>query len=154
MFNPSTPVTGAAVPGFTTPTYTIVVDVAPSINGKQYAVSAVGGTQVGVDANTVSKPFTSTFFRPSTLRTLPQANPITGVIKAVPVNSYKLVTRKGALSAPNQVPSIGRVYTIIEVPAGTDTQEPEDIKAMLSCHIGLLNAQSSGIADTVLTGVL
>lgn len=153
-FAPSTPVTGGSVPGFTSPTYTITADVAPSINGKQYAVTAIGGTQVGVDVNTVSKPFTITFFRPAQLKVLPQANPVTGVIKNVPMNTYKLITRKGALPAANQNPIVGRITTIIEVPAGTDTYESEDIKAMLSAHAGTLWAQCSGIAETVLTGVL
>lgn len=153
-FAPSTPVTGGSVSGFTSPTYTITPDVAPSINGKQYAVTATGGTQVGVDVNTVSKPFTITFFRPAQLKVLPQANPVTGVIKNVPMNTYKLITRKGALPAANQNPIVGRITTIIEVPAGADTYESEDIKAMLSAHTGTLWAQCSGIAETILTGVL
>ncbi len=95
-FAPASPITGAVVTGLTSPTYTHVVDVAPSINGKQYAVTALGGTQTSVDVNSVSKPFTISFFRPNTLRVLPQANPVTGVIKNIPVNTYKLVTRKGA----------------------------------------------------------
>jgi len=153
-FAPTTPVTGATVSGFTTPTYTIVSDTPPNINGKQYAVSALGGTQTGVDVNSVSKPFTSTFFRPQSLKTLPAANPTTGIVRNVPVNSYKLVTRKGAVPAVNQTTQVARITTTIDVPAGTDTYEPEEIKAMISAHVGLLNQQSSGIGDTVLTGVL
>jgi hypothetical protein len=153
-FAPSTPVTGATVPGFTTPTYTIVADTPPNINGKQYAVSALGGTQTGVDVNSVSKPFTVAFFRPQSLKTLPAANPTTGIIRSIPVNSYKFVTRKGAVPATNQTTQVARITTTIDVPAGTDTFEPEEIKAMLSAHIGTLNQQSSGIADTVITGVL
>lgn len=153
-FNPSSPVTGAAVAGLTSPTYTLTTDVAPNINGKQYAVSALGGTQTGVDVNTVSKPFSVTFFRPSTLRALPQANPLTGVIKNVPINTYKLITRKGAAPSANQAPMTARITTIIEVPAGTDTYEPEDLRAMLSLHFGVGYAQASGISDTIVTGVL
>jgi hypothetical protein len=153
-FAPSTPITGAAVTGLTSPTYTIVTDVAPNINGKQFAVTALGGTQTGVDVNTVSKPFSISFFRPATLRTLPQANPVTGVIKSVPLNTYKLITRKGAVPAANQAPIVGRITTTFEVPAGTDTYEPEEIRAMISAHAGALWAQASGIADTVITGVI
>lgn len=153
-FAPASPITGATVAGLTSPTYTIVTDVAPSINGKQYAVTALGGTQTGVDINTVSKPFSVSFFRPSTLKTLPQANPVTGVIKNVPMNTYKLITRKGASPAANQIPIVARVTTIIEVPAGTDTYEPEELRAMLSNHFGVGWAQASGIADTVITGVI
>ncbi len=153
-FAPSSPVTGATVPGFTSPTYTILTDVAPNINGKQYAVSAIGGTQAGVDVNSVSKPFTTTFFRPAQLKVLPSVNPTTGIVKSVPVNTYKLITRKGAVPYVNQQTQVARVTTVIEVPAGTDTYEPEEIKAMLSAHFGVAWAQSSGICDTVLTGVL
>lgn len=153
-FAPATPVTGAAVSGLTTPTYTIATDVAPNINGKQFAVTALGGTQANVDVNTVSKPFSISFFRPASLRVLPQANPVTGVIKNVPVNTYKLITRKGAQPAANQVNIVARITTIIEVPSGTETFEPEDIKAMISAHFGVGFSQASGIADTVITGVI
>ncbi len=153
-FAPSSPVTGAAVTGLTTPTYTLTTDVAPSINGKQFAISALGGTQTGVDTNTVSKPFTLSFFRPATLKVLPQANPVTGVIKNVPMNTYKLITRKGVQPAANQSLNMVRITTIIEVPAGSDTYEPEDIKAAISCHFGTGWAQASGIADTVISGVI
>lgn len=153
-FAPSTPITGAAVSGLTSPTYTIAADVAPSINGKQFAVTALGGTQTGVDTNTVSKPFTITFFRPVALKTLPQINPTTGVIKNIPMNQYKLITRKGAQPAANQMLMVARITTIIEVPAGSDTYEPEELRAMISAHAGVMWAQASGIADTVITGVL
>jgi hypothetical protein len=153
-FAPSTPITGAAVSGLTSPTYTIVADVAPNINGKQYAVSALGGTQTNVDVNTVSKPFTITFFRPAVLRVLPQANPVTGIIKNVPMNVYKLITRKGVQPAANQNSMVARVTTTIEIPAGTDTYEPEDLRALLSSHFGTGWNQASGIADTVISGVL
>lgn len=153
-FAPSSPVTGAAVTGLTSPTYTIATDVAPSINGKQFAVTALGGTQTNVDINTVSKPFTISFFRPVALKVLPTANPTTGVIKNIPMNTYKLITRKGCQPAANQSIMVARITTIIEVPAGVDTYEPEELRAMISAHFGVGNAQASGIADTVITGVL
>lgn len=153
-FAPTSPVTGAAVTGLTTPTYTLTTDVAPNINGKQYAVTALGGTQTGVDVNTVSKPFSISFFRPAVLKTLPQANPVTGVIKNVPMNTYKLITRKGVQPAVNQTNMTARITTIIEVPAGSDTYEPEDLRAMLSAHFGVGWAQASGIADTVVSGII
>lgn len=153
-FAPSSPVTGGTVPSFTSPTYTLTSDVAPDVNAKQFAVTALGGTQVGVDVNSVSKPFTHTFFRPKILRGLPAANPVTGVVKTIPVNTYKLVSRKGGLPAANQMPQVIKITTVIEVPAGVDTFEPEEIKAVLSSHVGVLSQQCSGIADTVVTGVM
>lgn len=153
-FSPSSPVTGATVTGLTSPTYTLTTDVAPNINGKQYAVSALGGTQTNVDTNTVSKPFSISFFRPPALKVLPQANPVTGVIKNVPVNTYKLITRKGAQPAVNQPNMTARITTVIDIPAGTDTYEPEELRAMISAHFGVGWAQASGIADTIVTGVI
>jgi len=153
-FAPSSPITGATVAGLTSPTYTHVTDVAPSINGKQFAVTALGGTQTGVDVNSVSKPFTISFFKPVVLKVLPQANPVTGVIKNVPMNTYKLITRKGVQPAANQNNMTARITTIIEVPAGSDTYEPEDLRAMISAHFGTGWNQASGIADTVVSGVI
>lgn len=152
--NPSSPITGAAVTGFTTPTYTIAADIAPAINGKQWAVTALGGTQTGVDVNTVSKPFTLSFFRPAVLRSLPAANPVTGVVKNIPVNTYKMILRKGAAPAANQQAQTAYISCEIAVPAGTDTHEPEDIKAMISAFFGAGSSMASGIADTVITGVM
>jgi len=152
-FSPSSPITGAAVTGLTSPTYTILTDTAPNVNGKQYAVSALGGTQTNVEISTVSKPFTFTFFRPAVLKTLPQANPVTGVIKNVPMNVYKLITRKGVQPASNQSAMVARITTTIEIPAGADTYEPEDIRALISAHMGLGWNQASGISDTVISGI-
>lgn len=153
-FNPGASITGAAVTGLTTPTYTLTTDIAPSLNGKQWAVSALGGTQTNVDVNSVSKPFTLSFFRPSVLKTLPTPNPVTGVIKSVPVNTYKLITRKGATPLANQNTLVARITTTIDVPAGCETYEPEELRAMLSSHFGAGWANASGIADTVMTGVM
>jgi len=154
MFSPSSPLTGAAVSGLTSPTYTLTQDVAPNINGKQYAVTALGGTQTNVDVNTVSKPFTLTFFRPAQLKVLPQANPVTGVIKNVPINSYKLISRKGVAPAVNQPAIVARITTVIDVPAGSDSYEPEDLRALISAHFGMGWSQASGIADTVISGII
>ncbi len=153
-FAPASPATGATVTGLTSPTYTLTSDTPPNINGKQYAITALGGTQTSVDYNSVSKPFTISFFRPPVLRTLPQANPVTGIIKNVPLNVYKLITRKGAAPAVNQSIMVPKITTIIECPAGVDTYEPEEIRALISCHFGVGWEQASGISVTVLTGVL
>lgn len=150
----TSPVTGAAQTGFTSPTYTLTADIAPSPNGKQYAVTALGGTQTGVDSHSVSKPFTNTVFRPQQLKTLPAANPVTGVIKSIPKNTYKVITRKGMVPAVNQTAIVGGITTALDIPAGCDTYEPEEIKAMISCHIGILNQIAAGLGDTTISGLL
>lgn len=153
-FAPASPVTGATVTGLTTPTYTLTADIPPAVNGKQYAITALGGTQTNVDINTVSKPFTLSFFRPIQLKTLPQANPITGIIKGVPVNQYKMITRKGAAPAVNQSILVPRCYTVFEIPAGVDTYEPEEIRAMVSLHFGVGWAAADELSKTLLTGIM
>jgi hypothetical protein len=149
----TSPVTGAAQTGFTSPTYTLTSDVAPDINGKQHAVSAVGGTQSGVDANTVSRPFSLTFIRPKQLRQLGNPNPVTGVISNVPRNMYKLITRKGVLPLAGQPSQTMIITTVIEVVAGSDTADASNVRAALSLHIGALSQQSAGIGDTSVTGI-
>lgn len=153
-FNLTSPVTGSPQTGFTSPTYTLVPDVAPTINGKQSAVTAVGGTQTGVVASSVAAPFTVTFVRPATLRVLGQPNPITGLIANIPVNTYKVITRKGVVPLTGQPYKTMLVTTTIEVPAGADTADAANIRAALSCHIGSLTQQSAGMGDTSISGVM
>lgn len=150
----SSPVTGAAVSGLTSPTFTLVSDTAPSQNGKQYAVTTLGGTQTNVETHSVSKPFTVTFFRPQVLKTLPAANPVTGIIRDVPMNTYKLITRKGVMPSSGQAPVVARITTTIDVPAGSDSYEPEDLKALASIHAGVLWAEAQDVVDAMLTGVI
>lgn len=152
--NVTSPLTGLAQTGFTSPTYTHVADVAPDVNGKQVAVTAIGGTQTGVDVSSVSRPFTMTFVRPKVLRTLGQPNPVTGVIANVPTNTYKVITRKGVSPLAGQPDRTMLVETIISVPAGADTADAANVRAALSAHFGYLSQQSAGIGDTSITGTM
>lgn len=154
MFNPTTPVTGTAQTGLTSPTYTLTDDVAPDSNGKQRAITALGGTQVGVTTHSVASPFTSTFVRPRAFKALGQPNPVTGRVANVPRNTYRLITRKGVLPLAGQPCQNLMITTIIEVPAGSDLADPANVRAALSAHIGILSQQSAGIGDTVVTGVM
>lgn len=147
-------ITGQAQTGLTSPTYTTTVDVAPTNNGKQWAVTALGGTQTSVDVHSVSKPFTISVFKPANTRTLGVANPVTGAVSSVPRNTYKIHTRKGVTVLAGQPNVVAIVTTSIEVPAGSDTVDPEDIRAMLSAHLGFLVENSAGIGDTAISGVM
>ena len=84
-FTLTSPVTGGAQTGFTSPTYTIVSDTAPDNNGKQVAVSAIGGTQSGVTIHSVASPFTITFARPKSFKAA-APNPVNGRLSNVPRN--------------------------------------------------------------------
>jgi hypothetical protein len=152
--NLTSPVTGSAQTGLTSPTYTITDDVAPDINGKQVAVTALGGTQTGVNAHSVGSPFTITFWRAKILRVLGNPNPITGIIANVPKNSYKWITRKGVLPLAGQPTQVMVITTTMDVPAGSDTADPQNIRAALSAHFGSIAQASAGTGDTVINGVM
>lgn len=153
-FSPTSPITGTAQTGLTSPTYTHTADIAPDVNGKQVAVTALGGTQTGVVAHSISSPFTLTMIRPKTMKLLPAVNPTTGQLRNVPKNTSKIITRKGVVPLAGQAPVVMVVTTTIDVPAGADTADSASVRAALSAHIGLLSQQSAGIGDTVTTGVL
>jgi hypothetical protein len=153
-FSLTTPVTGAAQTGLTTPTYTIAADTPPDATAKQYAVTALGGTQTGVTPSSVSSPFTTSMFRPKNYQALGKPNPTTGLIARVPRNTYKVITRKGVLPLVGQPIANMVVTTIIEVPAGADVADPSSIRAALSMHFGSIAQATAGIGDTVVQGVL
>jgi len=148
----SSPVTGAAQTGLTSPTYTNVAMSAPDVNAKQIAVTALGGTQTGVDAHSVARPFTTAFWWPKILRVLPALNS-SGQLPSVPMNVYKMITRKGVYPLAGQPSKTMLITTIIEVPAGADLADPTNVRAALSCHLGALTQQSAGIGDTSVSGV-
>lgn len=153
-FAPTTPITGSAQTGLTAPTYTIAADSNPAQNGKQYYVSALGGTQTGVLAHSVAAPFTLSMFRPTVLKTLAPVNPVTGALRAVPMNTYKVITRKGVVPLAGQSYKTGSISSELNVPAGSDLADPLSLRAMISAHIGLLTQISSAIGDTVTTGTI
>lgn len=150
----TSPVTGAAQTGFTSPTYTLVDDTAPDVNSKQKAVTALGGTQTGVAIHSVSQPFTVTVTRPKQYKVLGKANPITGLVASVPNNSYRCLVRKGVLPLAGQPFRNATVDVSVNIPAGADTADAANVRAAISLAIGALQQISAGIGDTAVTGIL
>lgn len=150
----TSPVTGGAQTGFTSPTYTIVTDQAPDITGKQVAVSALGGTQTGVTTHSMSSPFTCTFFRPKVFRFLGKPNPTTGLIKDVPRNTFKWIIRKGVTPLAGQPFANMQIDCSISLPAGSDTADAPNVRAAISLLVGALNQQSAGMGDTAVSGIV
>lgn len=153
-FNLTTPITGQAQTGFTAPTYTIAVDYAPSALGKQWAVTALGGTQAGVTWHSASNPFTLTYFRPPTYKKIGTPNPSTGVVRDIGFNTSKLVGRKGMIPLAGQPPQIMEATLVMKVPAGADTASPAEIRALLSALFGAAVQQSAGIGDSLVSGIV
>jgi len=150
----TSPVTGAAQTGFTSPTYTLTTDIAPDVNGKQWAITALGGTQASVRSHSVSDPFTATVYRPKVPASLPSPNPITGKYGPIPSNRHSTVVRKGVNYAANQAPLIATARVLIDIPAGSDAYDAANIRALYSLLIGALTQQAAGFGDTAVTGIL
>lgn len=150
----TSPVTGSAQTGFTSPTYTHVSDTPPNAYSKQYAVTALGGTQALVDVHGASKPFTITFSRPQTIRPAPTVNPVTGAMPNSPRNVYSVIVRKGMNPGVGQNPQTAVLRCDLSVVAGADIVEPEDIRAALSLLIGSMSQVSAGLGDTLVNGLL
>lgn len=150
----SSPVSGSAQTGFTSPTYTLTEDAAPASNMKQWAVTALGGTQAGVTVHSATKAFTITAYRPATIKSLGATNPITGQVSEVPRNNYGLIVRKSVTPAAGQLDrlSIGRV--IFEVPAGAESNDAANVRAVASLLIGALVQISAGTGDTLISGII
>lgn len=150
----TTPVTGAAVDGLTSPTYTLSSDAAPNAHSKQYAVTALGGTQTGVSAHAISNPFTITVERPASYRGVGTPHPVTGVLGNQPRNVLKIRIRKGMLPLAGQAAQTSNCEVRIPVPAGADVADPNSLSAMISCLGGVLYADADQIAQAAIDGVL
>lgn len=150
--NLTSPVTGGAQTGLTSPTYTITADNAPDSNSKQWAVTALGGTQTGVNTSTAADPFTITIRRPASYRRIGTANPVTGVVSNVPRNKYEVLIRKGVvpLSGQASIPTFIRME--INAVSGSETADANNLRAGLSCAIGVLNQISLELGNSVVTG--
>lgn len=155
-FTLSSPVTGAPMAGYlTSPTYTVTLDSIPGGGlSKQYAVTALGGTQTDVSVHTTSSPFAISLTRPSVFKGLGVVNPTTGMLSSVPRNMWKLIVVKGATPLAGQAPVNAVLRTEITIPAGVDTADPNEIAAMFSLYIGALTQLGKEIVDTVRTGII
>lgn len=147
-------ITGGTMSQFTTPGYTVTSDTAPDINGKQFAVTALTGTQTGVRTHSVSDPFTITFFRPKNPKALPTPNPITGKYGPVPRNTHGCVVRKGVNYAANQAPDIAVFRGSWDIPAGADAYDSVNVRALASFLVGSLSNQCQGLADMLCNGII
>jgi hypothetical protein len=125
---------------------------APDVNAKQYAVTGLTGTQTGVDVHSASRPFTIAYWWPKALKSLQY---MVGMVNPPPPakNVYKIITRKGVTCHANLPSQIAVMTTEIVIPAGSDTVDAPNVRALHAAHIGALSQQSAGIGDSSVTGV-
>jgi hypothetical protein len=154
--SPSNPVYGAAMTGYTSPTFTLTEDSVQSANvAKQWAITAFGGT-VPSEANThsISNPFTVTVERPANFRGVGQPNPTTGYLGQQPRNVWKVRIRKGLIPLTGQAAQTAPLEIRIPVPAGTDVADPENIRALMSFTGGFLSGNASALAQALIDGII
>jgi len=147
----TSPFAGLTMAGFSTPTYTLTADLNPAINGVQYAVTGIGGTQANVVVHSASKPFTISIFKPTVIKAVGQF--INGILKNNPKNTYKVITRKGVIPVAGAI-DVAKITTIFEVPAGADVNDQENLRAMCSAHFGYITSNGGGIGATILSGLI
>lgn len=147
----TTPVTGGAQTGFTAPTYTLVADTPPKLNAKQWYVSALGGTQVGVNVHSASSPFTVTVEGPVSFQPPPIVT-ANGLTKPVAMNRYVLRVRKGASVTSANDKRVSMFEGVFLCPAGADLNAAAELRGLASMVIGALNQISAGVGDTLVSG--
>lgn len=152
--NPSSPVTGSAITGFTAPTYTIVSDQAPDTFSKQWLVSALGGTQTGVTPqDSVANPFTITARRPKQLAIGPMSTLNGQLIGRAKRNKHSYILRKGGLvntGSTQRDTLVGRLE--LNVPGGMEGAAAAEIKGAISAYFGFLHANADAIASAIILG--
>jgi hypothetical protein len=93
-------------------------------------------------------------FRPQNPQVLAPVNPVTGVLTKVPTNTYKVIGRKGVLPLAGQAYKTLVATLVLEIPAGSDTADSANVRALLSAMFGAVSQASAGIGDTCITGTL
>lgn len=151
----TSPITGGAQTGFTSPSFTVVNDTPVNGHSRQYAVTALGGTMPSaVHTHTATNPASLSIFRPPSFKALPAVNPDTGRLPSVPKNVWKINVRYGIIPLAGQAPEPTTWTVSMPIPAGSDTADPDGIRAMCSLLIGALNQLSQELGDGVNTGIL
>jgi len=150
----SSPVTGAAITGLTTPTYTLVADQPAEANAKAYIVTALGGTQTNVRTHSISDPFSITVWKPKVPKSLPPKNALSGAYPQVPMNSYAMIIRKGVYIDAASVLRQMTIRVMVDLAAGADAADAVNVKAALSLLGGVAFAEGQDIADLAILGVL
>jgi len=148
----TSPVTGSAQTGFTSPTYTLTLDKFPGPNGVQYAVTALGGTQTGATAQTADKPFTVSVERPVTVKV--QTVNANGVTVSSGRNRHRILIRKGMPAVTGQPPLLATLELIASVPVGAESVSAAEIRAMISCMVGVATQYSAAFGDQVVSAVV
>jgi hypothetical protein len=149
----TSPITGGAQTGFASPSFTVISDLsAPDARMNQVAVSAISGMS-GARTSSVSDPFTVSYKPPAALKQLPAPNAITGRYPQIPSNVHTFMFRKGVNYAANQSPLTAWAEVRIGIPAGSDSYDAVNVRALASMIEGAMAQFVAGLGDTLVTGI-
>lgn len=155
-FSPGSPVTGlTTIPGgyLTSPTFTL--SLAQTLNQleKAYIVSALGGTQAGVEAHTGSNPFMLKASVPAVFRGqgLTQ-NGVGSVTQGF--NVFKTMFLKGLVIDAAGNRRVAQVRTEYLMPPGWELYDPESGASLLSFSGAAVRDLAAGWFETLRQGTL
>jgi len=144
-------ITGSAITGLTSPTYTVASATGPDVNSKRGIISALGGTQTDVRVHTVSDPFDVTVWAPKVPKALP-AIAANGVRPTPPMNSHSVVVRKGLIPSADLSAISSPMMLKWDTPAGAESYDTNNLAAQFSAMAGFCAAMVSSLLDNTKTG--
>jgi|SwirhirootsSR3_FD_contig_111_895909_length_2970_multi_4_in_0_out_0_2 hypothetical protein len=153
QFSPDLTITGSAQTNLSSPVYTWVADLPPDAASKQWAVSALAGTQTGVRVHTAGDPFTLAIRR-GRYNSLPAKNPVNGSYPNVPMNRIEILSRKGVYIDSANTVRVANLRLIAELPAGCEQFDAPNIRALCSNLFGVIAEESSDLGDTYVSGLI
>lgn len=151
MFDLTTLITGVAVTGLTSPTYTLTADTPPTNNARQSIVTTLGGTQTNVRTHSPSDPFSITATKPVVPVAYPKAN-AQGVLGKVGRNKYAFLLRKGTYPLVGQSPQVSDLRIEFNVVSGADVNDKVNLAALLSAGAALLTREANNLYVAGTTG--
>lgn len=154
--SPSSPLTGSALTGLTSPTYTLTSDTPPDVNSKAWVVTALGGTQTGVNSHKNELPFRIIARRPKAVKVPGARNSVTGQFVQGGKNEYTFTFVKGVnvlngLSNAQYDTIVAKVSLAVPAAVGNDEIQ---LTALASLLGGFIANQIQGIKDTCINSVL
>lgn len=146
-------VTGTAISGLTSPSFTLVVDNTPDPYKRKSYVSAIGGSNPSVTKHSISSPFYMEGVRGAKMLPQPPFNAVTGMFKEnVPKNKVRLYFRKGLTVLSGAPLDFGDIDITVRVPAGAEQNDQVNVAAMYSLAAAALAQMAQGMFDTSVTG--
>lgn len=125
---------------YTTAKFINAADSAPTVHAVQRMFTALdsGTAPAGIEWHSVSNPFTVTFFRPAQFASVGVVNPITGALRTINRNHYRVLLRKGVIPLAGQASSPMWIDTKISIPAGAESADSDNVEAAVAAAVGVL----------------